>query len=40
MAVLASIDWLDGSTQSEWMTRILKINPVYGEAYATGGALF
>ncbi|MGA8027115.1 MAG: tetratricopeptide repeat protein [Bryobacteraceae bacterium] len=36
MAVLASIDWLDGKPQSEWMERILKINPVYGEAYATG----
>jgi len=40
MAVLASIDWLNFKEQSEWMTRILKINPVYGEAYATGGHFF
>jgi len=40
MAVLASIDWLGGKTQSEWMDRILKINPVYGEAYATGAHFF
>lgn len=37
MAVLASMDWLDDKPQSEWMDRILKINPVYGEAYETGG---
>ena len=36
MAVLASIDWLNGKAQSEWMDRVLKVNPVYGEAYATG----
>lgn len=40
LAVLASIDWLNGKTQSEWMDRILKINPVYGEAYATGAHFF
>jgi Tfp pilus assembly protein PilF len=40
MAVLASIDWLDGKEQSAWMQRILKINPVYGEAYATGAHFF
>lgn len=40
MAVLASIDWLNGKMQSEWMDRILKINPVYGEAYATGAHFF
>ncbi len=40
MAVLASIDWLNGKAQSEWMDRILKINPVYGEAYATGAHFF
>jgi len=40
MAVLASIDWLNDKTQSEWMTKILKINPVYGEAYATGAHFF
>lgn len=40
MAVLASIDWLNFKTSSDWMTRILKINPVYGEAYATGAHFF
>jgi len=40
MAVLASIDWLNGKEQSEWMQRILKINPAYGEAYATGAHFF
>ncbi len=40
MAVLASIDWLNGNAQSEWMPRILKVNPVYGEAYATSGHFF
>lgn len=40
MAVAASIDWLDGKTQSPWMDRILKINPAYGEAYATGAHFF
>jgi len=40
MAVAASIDWLNGKTQSEWMDRILKIDPAYGEAYATGAHFF
>ena len=40
MAVLASIDWLAGKTQSEWMDRVLEINPAYGEAYATGAHFF
>ncbi|HEX4809600.1 MAG TPA: tetratricopeptide repeat protein [Bryobacteraceae bacterium] len=45
MSVLASMDWLNGAwlngaPQSEWMTRILKINPIYGEAYATGAYFF
>ncbi len=45
MAVLASIDWLNGAgsngkPQSEWIGRILKINPAYGEAYATGAHFF
>ena len=40
MAVLASMDWLNGKEQSEWLPRILKINPVYGEAYATGAHFF
>jgi len=40
MAVLASVDWLNGKEQTEWLPRILKINPVYGEAYATGAHFF
>src|ERR1700761_433258 len=40
MAVLASIDWLNGNQRSEWLDRILKINPAYGEAYATGAHFF
>jgi cellulose synthase operon protein C len=40
MAVLASIDWLDDKMPSPWMERILKVNPAYGEAYATGGHFF
>ncbi len=40
MAVLASIEWLDGKTQSEWMDRVLAIDPVYGQAYATGAHFY
>ena len=36
MAVRASIDWLDDRADSEWASRIAKIDPAYGEAYATG----
>ena len=40
MAVRATIDWLDDKTGTEWKDRILKINPVYGQAYATAGHFF
>jgi tetratricopeptide (TPR) repeat protein len=40
MAVLASEDWLHDKPQSEWMSRILSIDPAYGEAYATGAHFF
>ncbi|MGC2660768.1 MAG: hypothetical protein WA324_22660 [Bryobacteraceae bacterium] len=40
MSVLAAMDFLNGQTQSDWMTRILKINPIYGQAYATGAYFF
>jgi Tfp pilus assembly protein PilF len=40
LAVLASLDWLNGKAQSEWMDRILKANPVYGNAYATAAHFF
>lgn len=41
LSVLASIDWLNGAsfsgnTQSPWIDRVLKVNPLYGEAYSTG----
>ncbi len=40
LAVRASIDWLNDKPGTEWTDRILKINPVYGEAYATGGHFY
>ncbi len=40
MAIRATIDWLDGKQDSPWMDRILKINPVYGEAYSIAGHHF
>jgi Flp pilus assembly protein TadD len=50
MAILATADWLDdkpsappkGSilTTSPWTDKIFKINPHYGEAYATAGHFF
>ncbi len=40
MAIHASIDWLNDQKQSPWLDRILKINPVYGEAYSTAGHFF
>jgi cellulose synthase operon protein C len=40
MAIYASIDWLNDKKDSAWIGRILKINPVYGEAYATAGHFF
>ncbi|HUS05560.1 MAG TPA: tetratricopeptide repeat protein, partial [Bryobacteraceae bacterium] len=40
MAIHASIDWLDDRKDSPWMAKILKINPVYGEGYATAAHFF
>ncbi len=40
MAIRATIDWLNDQPQSPWMDRILKVNPSYGQAYATGGYFF
>jgi tetratricopeptide (TPR) repeat protein len=37
LAILAAIDWLDYKPQSEWMDRLLKTDPAYGEAYEMGG---
>jgi tetratricopeptide (TPR) repeat protein len=35
MAIHASIDLLGDNKESPWIAKILKINPVYGDAYAT-----
>ena len=40
MAIHATIDWLNDKKDSPWMDRILKINPVYGEAYSTAAHFF
>ena len=40
MAVHAAIDWLNDKPNTPWLDRILKINPVYGEAYSTAGHFF
>ncbi len=40
MAVLASIDWLAGDESPVWIRKILQIDPVYGEAYATAAHFF
>lgn len=40
MAVRATIDLLSDHESSPWIDRILKINAVYGEAYATVGRFF
>src|SRR5689334_546324 len=37
MAILATIDWLRDKTETPWMDKALKINPVYGDGYATAG---
>ena len=45
MAIHATVDWLSDKAdkpqiQNAWMDQILKINPVYGEAYSTAGHFF
>jgi tetratricopeptide (TPR) repeat protein len=40
MAIYATIDWLNDKKDSAWIGRILKINPVYGEAYSLAGHFF
>jgi tetratricopeptide (TPR) repeat protein len=39
MSVLATADWLEDK-QSPWMDRAMKVNPKYGQAYATAGHFF
>ena len=36
MAILGSMDFLDGNLQSTWMDKMLKVNPVYGEGFRDG----
>jgi len=40
MAILAAIDMLHDKPQTPWIDRILKVNPVYGEAYSTAAHFF
>ncbi len=40
LAIHATLDWLHDKTETPWIDRILKINPVYGEAYSTAGHFF
>jgi cellulose synthase operon protein C len=45
MAIHATIDWLDDKAEaphmeSPWIDKVLKVNPAYGEAYATAGHFF
>jgi tetratricopeptide (TPR) repeat protein len=40
LAIRATMDFLNDKPTSPWMDRILKVNPVYGEAYATAGHFF
>jgi len=40
LSILATVDWLDDKPGKEWIDRVFKINPAYGEAYATAGHFF
>ena len=40
MAIHATIDLLHDKKESPWIDRVLKINPVYGEAYSTAAHFF
>jgi tetratricopeptide (TPR) repeat protein len=40
LSVLASMDFLDGKTSSPWADLVLKVNPVYGQLYATAAHFF
>src|SRR5579864_2139734 len=45
LAIRAVIEWLDDKAETphlenQWIDRVLKINPAYGEAYATAGHFF
>lgn len=36
LAILGSMDFLDGNLQSPWMDKMLKVDPVYGDGYSMG----
>jgi tetratricopeptide (TPR) repeat protein len=40
LSIRATMDFLNDKSSSEWMDRILKVNPTYGQAYATAGHFF
>lgn len=40
MAVLQTMEWLDNKPTHDWVDKILKINPTYGEAYEIVGHFF
>jgi tetratricopeptide (TPR) repeat protein len=45
LAIRATIDWLDDKAdtprlENPWIERLLKVNPAYGEGYATAGHFF
>jgi len=40
MSILATIDWLNDKKTTPWIDKVLKINPVYGEAYETAAHFF
>lgn len=40
LTIRATIDWMNDKADSPFMDRILKINPIFGEAYATAGHFF
>jgi tetratricopeptide (TPR) repeat protein len=40
LSILATVDWLDDKPGKEWIDRVFKINPIYGEAYAIAGHFF
>ncbi len=40
LSILATVDWLDDKPGTEWIDKVFKINPTYGEAYSIGGHFF
>jgi tetratricopeptide (TPR) repeat protein len=40
LSIRATIDWMDDKQQTPWIDKVLKINPVYGEAYSTAAHFF